>query len=76
MTPLVRRWPDRHPGPPPAPTRPDAPGTQFRRVGLTYPGPPPVQTPNPCELAVRHGEFVVMLSTVYSAVPRAERTPA
>ncbi|MFE2555130.1 ABC transporter ATP-binding protein [Streptomyces sp. NPDC059352] len=34
---------------------------EFRRVGLTYPGPPPVQALRPCELAVERGEFVAVV---------------
>jgi putative ABC transport system ATP-binding protein len=34
---------------------------EFRRVGLTYPGPPPVTALRPCDLTVRRGEFVTVI---------------
>ncbi|MGH8791191.1 MAG: ABC transporter ATP-binding protein [Stackebrandtia sp.] len=30
-------------------------------VGLTYPGPPPVEALRPCELAVKHGEYLAIV---------------
>lgn len=40
-------------GPPPV--------IQFRGVGLTYPGPPPVVALKPCDLLVRRGEYVSVM---------------
>ncbi|MER7957462.1 ABC transporter ATP-binding protein [Streptomyces sp. NPDC096030] len=37
------------------------PVIEFRRVGLTYPGPPPVEALRPCDLTVRRGEFVAVV---------------
>ncbi|MFD2008747.1 ABC transporter ATP-binding protein [Streptomyces narbonensis] len=37
------------------------PVVEFRQVGLTYPGPPPVQALRPCELTLHHGEFVAVV---------------
>ncbi|MEU6988787.1 ABC transporter ATP-binding protein [Streptomyces sp. NPDC046324] len=34
---------------------------EFRQVGLTYPGPPPVAALRPCDLAVGRGEFVAVV---------------
>ncbi|MFD0148334.1 ABC transporter ATP-binding protein [Streptomyces sp. NPDC127132] len=34
---------------------------EFRGVGLTYPGPPPVPALRPCELSVDVGEFVAVV---------------
>ncbi|MFE0649249.1 ABC transporter ATP-binding protein [Streptomyces sp. NPDC059534] len=34
---------------------------EFRGVGLTYPGPPPVEALRPCELVVRQGEFLAVV---------------
>ncbi|MEU7036838.1 ABC transporter ATP-binding protein [Streptomyces sp. NPDC046237] len=34
---------------------------EFRQVGLTYPGPPPVDALRPCDLTVRRGEFVAVV---------------
>ncbi|MFE5716725.1 ABC transporter ATP-binding protein [Streptomyces sp. NPDC056501] len=34
---------------------------EFRGVGLTYPGPPPVHALRPCELSVDVGEFVAVV---------------
>ncbi|MGV9265194.1 ABC transporter ATP-binding protein [Kitasatospora sp. NPDC003701] len=36
------------------------PVVEFRRVGLTYPGPPPVTALTPCDLAVAPGEYVTV----------------
>lgn len=33
---------------------------EFRRVGLTYPGPPPVTALRPCDLTVAAGEYVTV----------------
>lgn len=38
-----------------------APVIEFRGVGLTYPGPPPVHALHPCELLVRRGEFITVV---------------
>ncbi|MGA5003285.1 ABC transporter ATP-binding protein [Streptomyces arboris] len=37
------------------------PVVEFRGVGLTYPGPPPVQALRECELAVGQGEYVTVV---------------
>ena len=37
------------------------PVIEFRGVGLTYPGPPPVQALKACELAVEQGEYVTVV---------------
>ncbi|MEU4612227.1 ABC transporter ATP-binding protein [Streptomyces umbrinus] len=37
------------------------PVVEFRGVGLTYPGPPPVQALNACELAIGQGEYVTVV---------------
>ncbi|HBF84806.1 MAG TPA: macrolide ABC transporter ATP-binding protein [Streptomyces sp.] len=37
---------------------PPAPVIEFRQVGLTYPGPPPVEALRPCDLVIEPGEFV------------------
>ncbi|MFJ6757034.1 MULTISPECIES: ABC transporter ATP-binding protein [unclassified Streptomyces] len=37
------------------------PVIEFRGVGLTYPGPPPVEALHPCELLVRRGEFITVV---------------
>lgn len=37
------------------------PVIEFRQVGLTYPGPPPVPALKPCELLVEPGEFVTVV---------------
>ncbi|MEU8503705.1 ABC transporter ATP-binding protein [Streptomyces brevispora] len=34
---------------------------EFRQVGLTYPGPPPVAAFKPCDLRVEAGEFVTVV---------------
>ncbi|MFB7943832.1 ABC transporter ATP-binding protein [Kitasatospora phosalacinea] len=34
---------------------------EFRGVGLTYPGPPPVAALNPCDLTVGRGEYVTVV---------------
>lgn len=38
-----------------------APVIEFRGVGLTYPGPPPVEAFRPCDLTVHRGEFVTVV---------------
>ncbi|MEU2601214.1 ABC transporter ATP-binding protein [Streptomyces hirsutus] len=43
-----------------APT-PAPPVVEFRGVGLTYPGPPPVQALKACELVVEQGEYVTVV---------------
>ncbi|UGY92688.1 ABC transporter ATP-binding protein [Streptomyces gobiensis] len=40
---------------------PATPVIEFRQVGLTYPGPPPVAALKPCDLTVRRGEFVTVV---------------
>ncbi|MGW5274429.1 ABC transporter ATP-binding protein [Streptomyces sp. NPDC004044] len=37
------------------------PVIEFRQVGLTYPGPPPVPALKPCELLVEAGDFVTVV---------------
>ncbi|MFE6866087.1 ABC transporter ATP-binding protein [Kitasatospora sp. NPDC057692] len=44
-----------------ADTAPAAPVIEFRQVGLTYPGPPPVAALKPCDLAVAAGEYVTVI---------------
>ncbi|MFI2352016.1 ABC transporter ATP-binding protein [Streptomyces sp. NPDC019443] len=39
----------------------DPPVIEFRQVGLTYPGPPPVEAFKPCDLTVAKGEFVTVV---------------
>ncbi|MEU9172093.1 ABC transporter ATP-binding protein [Streptomyces sp. NPDC048420] len=39
----------------------DEPVIEFRQVGLTYPGPPPVPALKPCDLTVGRGEFVTVV---------------
>ncbi|MFR9757011.1 ABC transporter ATP-binding protein [Streptomyces sp. TR06-5] len=40
---------------------PAAPVIEFRQVGLTYPGPPPVAALRSCDLTVRRGEFLTVV---------------
>ncbi|MFH8409585.1 ABC transporter ATP-binding protein [Streptomyces sp. NPDC018019] len=40
-------------GPPPV--------VEFRRVGLTYPGPPPVEALQTCDLRIERGEYVTVV---------------
>ncbi|WP_052424916.1 ABC transporter ATP-binding protein [Streptomyces fulvoviolaceus] len=42
-------------------TAASAPVIEFRGVGLTYPGPPPVAALRPCELTIERGEFVAVV---------------
>ncbi|WP_151482953.1 ABC transporter ATP-binding protein [Streptomyces albicerus] len=37
------------------------PVIEFRGAGLTYPGPPPVPALKPCDLVIRHGEYVTIV---------------
>ncbi|MBT2397066.1 ABC transporter ATP-binding protein [Streptomyces sp. ISL-100] len=37
------------------------PVIEFRQVGLTYPGPPPVAAFRPCDLTINEGEFVTVV---------------
>ncbi|MFJ8823657.1 ABC transporter ATP-binding protein [Streptomyces sp. NPDC102467] len=37
------------------------PVIEFRQVGLTYPGPPPVPALKPCELLIEPGDFVTVI---------------
>ncbi|MET7644904.1 ABC transporter ATP-binding protein [Streptomyces sp. NPDC005426] len=37
------------------------PVIEFRQVGLTYPGPPPVPALEPCDLVVEPGDFVTVV---------------
>ncbi|WP_406222792.1 ABC transporter ATP-binding protein [Streptomyces canus] len=47
---------------PVAPAAPVAsPVIEFHRVGLTYPGPPPVAALHPCDLSVERGEYVAVV---------------
>ncbi|MGW2588895.1 ABC transporter ATP-binding protein [Streptomyces sp. NPDC001515] len=39
----------------------EPPVIEFRQVGLTYPGPPPVAAFRPCDLRVDAGEFVTVV---------------
>ncbi|MFZ3569574.1 ABC transporter ATP-binding protein [Streptomyces sp. BH097] len=41
--------------------RADAPVIEFRQVGLTYPGPPPVPAFRPCDIRIEEGEFVTVI---------------
>jgi putative ABC transport system ATP-binding protein len=34
---------------------------EFRGVGLTYPGPPPVAALHPCDLTIQRGEYVTIV---------------
>ncbi|WP_411071653.1 ABC transporter ATP-binding protein [Streptomyces sp. cmx-4-25] len=43
------------------PTTPPPPVIEFRQVGLTYPGPPPVPALVPCDLRIGRGEFVTVV---------------
>ncbi|MEU9298423.1 ABC transporter ATP-binding protein [Streptomyces sp. NPDC048266] len=45
--------------PSPAPSEP--PVIEFRQVGLTYPGPPPVEAFRPSDLTIRRGEFITVV---------------
>ncbi|MER6359829.1 ABC transporter ATP-binding protein [Kitasatospora sp. NPDC001527] len=42
-------------------TGPGAPVIEFRQVGLTYPGPPPVTALKPCDLTIAPGEYVTVV---------------
>ncbi|MGW8362551.1 ABC transporter ATP-binding protein [Streptomyces wedmorensis] len=44
---------------PPTPSEP--PVIEFRQVGLTYPGPPPVEAFRPSDLTVHKGEFITVV---------------
>ncbi|MEU9302872.1 ABC transporter ATP-binding protein [Streptomyces sp. NPDC048269] len=44
---------------PPPPSEP--PVIEFRQVGLTYPGPPPVEAFRPSDLTVGRGEFITVV---------------
>jgi|UniRef100_A0AAU3I6B8 putative ABC transport system ATP-binding protein len=44
-----------------SPTPSEPPVIEFRQVGLTYPGPPPVEAFRPCDLTVRKGEFITVV---------------
>ncbi|MFE5211269.1 ABC transporter ATP-binding protein [Streptomyces sp. NPDC056600] len=37
------------------------PVIEFRQVARTYPGPPPVEAFRPCDLTIRHGDFVTVV---------------
>ncbi|MFE5910403.1 ABC transporter ATP-binding protein [Streptomyces wedmorensis] len=43
------------------PAAAEVPVVEFRGIGLTYPGPPPVRALSPCELTIRRGEFVTVV---------------
>ncbi|MFJ8858474.1 ABC transporter ATP-binding protein [Streptomyces sp. NPDC102451] len=45
----------------PGPGAAGAPVIDFRQVGLTYPGPPPVPALSPCDLRIERGEFVTVV---------------
>ncbi|MGW7428159.1 ABC transporter ATP-binding protein [Streptomyces sp. NPDC054861] len=42
-------------------TPPEPPVIEFRQVGLTYPGPPPVEAFRPSDLTVHKGEFITVV---------------
>ncbi|MET9897216.1 ABC transporter ATP-binding protein [Streptomyces sp. NPDC006446] len=44
-----------------SPAASEPPVIEFRQVGLTYPGPPPVEAFRPCDLMVRRGEFITVV---------------
>ncbi|MFD7321158.1 ABC transporter ATP-binding protein [Streptomyces sp. NPDC059875] len=44
-----------------SPTPSEPPVIEFRQVGLTYPGPPPVEAFRPSDLTVRRGEFITVV---------------
>ncbi|MCX4783231.1 ABC transporter ATP-binding protein [Streptomyces sp. NBC_01264] len=44
-----------------SPTASEPPVIEFRQVGLTYPGPPPVEALRPSDLTVRRGEFITVV---------------
>ncbi|MFB6838571.1 ABC transporter ATP-binding protein [Streptomyces sp. NPDC056361] len=44
-----------------SPTPAEPPVIEFRQVGLTYPGPPPVEAFRPSDLTVHRGEFVTVV---------------
>jgi len=44
-----------------AATTPPPPVIEFRGVGLTYPGPPPVPALRPCDLTVLTGDYVTVV---------------
>ncbi|WP_426362476.1 ABC transporter ATP-binding protein [Streptomyces sp. E-08] len=44
-----------------SPTPSVPPVIEFRQVGLTYPGPPPMQALRPGDLAVHRGEFITVV---------------
>ncbi|MFD6984811.1 ABC transporter ATP-binding protein [Streptomyces sp. NPDC059956] len=44
-----------------SPTASETPVIEFRQVGLTYPGPPPVEAFRPSDLTVRRGEFITVV---------------
>ncbi|MFE5909292.1 ABC transporter ATP-binding protein [Streptomyces wedmorensis] len=46
---------------PPTPTPSEPPVIEFRQVGLTYPGPPPVEAFRPSDLTVHKGEFITVV---------------
>ncbi|MER5205078.1 ABC transporter ATP-binding protein [Streptomyces sp. NPDC002825] len=39
----------------------ETPVIEFRGIGLTYPGPPPVAALRPCDLTVKRGDFVAVV---------------
>ncbi|MFF5633725.1 ABC transporter ATP-binding protein [Streptomyces sp. NPDC012825] len=42
-------------------TDPETPVIEFRRIGLTYPGPPPVAALQPCDLTVERSDFLAVV---------------
>ncbi len=44
-----------------ATTDTEPPVIEFRGIGLTYPGPPPVTALRPCDLTVRRGDFLAVV---------------
>ncbi|MFH9728558.1 ABC transporter ATP-binding protein [Streptomyces sp. NPDC017254] len=44
-----------------SPTPSEPPVIEFRQVGLTYPGPPPMQALRPSDLSVHRGEFITVV---------------
>ncbi|MGW8353972.1 ABC transporter ATP-binding protein [Streptomyces wedmorensis] len=44
-----------------SPTPSEPPVIEFRQVGLTYPGPPPVEAFRPSDLTVHKGEFITVV---------------
>ncbi len=45
----------------PATEHPPVPVVEFRKVGLRYPGPPPVDALKPCDLRIERGDYVTVV---------------